>query len=472
MGVAISDYNLANAVAREGHLGVVSGTGIQLVLIARLTDGDPGGHVRRALAAFPDQEVAMSIIDKYYVEGGKAPEEPYKRPTMWSMNPPHHLLAETVVANFVEVWLAKEGHDNPIGINLLEKVQMPNMASLYGAMLAGVDVVIIGAGIPIQIPGILDKLAKHEDVFYRLDVIGAEEDEDFRLHFRPQEVFPQFPEQLGDLHRPLFFPIISSNVLALALQKRSTGKINGFVIELPSAGGHNAPPRGKMELNEKGEPIYTDKDKVNLEKIRKMGLPFWLAGGYGTPEKLQEALDAGAQGIQVGTAFAYCNESGMEQTARQRVIDKVLKEEAEVLTSSRVSPTGFPFKVVNLEGTLADDEIYEARPRICDIGFLRTPYRNAKGGVGFRCTAEPVDTFLKKGGKLEDTVGRTCLCNALGSAAKMPQMQRYGYLEPLIITSGDDLVFLKRYMKPGERSYSAREVLEYLQMGVVEPAGD
>ena len=72
------------------------------------------------------------------------------------------------------VFLAKEGHDNPVGINLLEKVQMPNLASLYGAMLAGVDFVIMGAGIPIQIGGVLDKHAEHQPTSYRLDVLGAQ----------------------------------------------------------------------------------------------------------------------------------------------------------------------------------------------------------------------------------------------------------------------------------------------------------
>jgi hypothetical protein len=45
----------------------------------------------------------------------------------------------TVVANFAEVWLAKDGHAGPAGVNLLTKVQMPNLASLYGATLAGDD---------------------------------------------------------------------------------------------------------------------------------------------------------------------------------------------------------------------------------------------------------------------------------------------------------------------------------------------
>ena len=78
-----------------------------------------------------------------------------------------------VVANFVEVSLAKEGHSNPVGINYLEKIQIPHLPSVYGAMLAGVDVVLMGAGIPTRIPGAIDRLANHEPATYPLHVTGA-----------------------------------------------------------------------------------------------------------------------------------------------------------------------------------------------------------------------------------------------------------------------------------------------------------
>ena len=68
MGVSISSWRLANTVSKMGHLGVISGTGIGIVLIARLSEGDPGEHVRRALSHFPDQTVAQAILEKYYVE--------------------------------------------------------------------------------------------------------------------------------------------------------------------------------------------------------------------------------------------------------------------------------------------------------------------------------------------------------------------------------------------------------------------
>ncbi|MCL4504795.1 MAG: nitronate monooxygenase [Chloroflexi bacterium] len=462
MGVAISDWRLAKAVSRLGQLGVVTGTGVNRVLASRLMDGDIGGHVRRALAGFALPDPAQNIINRYYTAGGKTPDAPYKTPVAYSIHPSKSLDQLTAIANFVEVFLAKEGHSGLIGINLLEKVQMPNLASLYGAMLAGVDVVLMGAGIPTQIPGILDKLVSHQPVSYRIDVLGAGADDDYRIHFDPEHIFPGIARLVGQLKRPRFLPIISSVVLAKAILKRSDGQVDGFVVEGPTAGGHNAPPRGGVNLNEKGEPIYGEKDVVDLVKLRELGLPFWLAGGYGTPQQVEAAMAAGAAGVQVGTAFSLCNESGMEPGLKKRQLHKVLDEEAQVYTSPLASPTGFPFKVAQLEGTLSDPDAYGVRKRICDLGFLRTLFKKEDGSLGYRCAAEPVDAFIKKGGQLEDTVGRACLCNTLVATAGFAQHRGDGYVEQPLVTSGDDLMAVRHFLKMGKTSYSAEDVITYL----------
>ncbi len=462
MGVAISDWRLAKTVSQLGQLGVVSGTGISRILASRLMDGDLSGNVRRALANFSLPEPVQNIIDRYYTPGGKTPKTPYKMPVAYTIKPPKFLDQVTAIANFVEVFLAKEGHSGIVGINLLEKVQMPNLASLYGAMLAGVDVVLMGAGIPTQIAGILDKLSNHEPVSYRVDVHGADKDDDHRIHFDPESIFPGIAKLVGKLKRPKFLPIISSVVLAQALIKRSEGPVDGFVIEGPTAGGHNAPPRGQVNMNEKGEPIYGEKDVVDLEKMKLLGLPFWLAGGYGNPRQVQSALEAGAAGVQVGTAFSLCDESGMRDDLKKRLLRKVMDEEASVFTSPLTSPTGFPFKVAQLEGTLSDPEAYGERNRICDLGFLRILYKREDGTIGYRCASEPVDAFVKKGGAVEDTENRSCLCNNLTATAGFPQLRKDGYIEQPIITSGDDLVAVGQFLKEGKTSYSAKDVITYL----------
>lgn len=470
MGVAISNWRLAKAVSRLGQLGVVSGTGLNRVLASRLMDGDLAGHGRRALSHFPISEPGQNILNRYYVPDGKAPETPYKTPAAYTIHPPQMLDQITVIANFAEVFLAKENHAGLVGINLLEKVQLPNLASLYGAMLAGVDFVLMGAGIPTQIAGILDKLATHQPVTYRLNIVGAEKDDDYRTSFDPEEVFPGISKIMGPLKRPRFLPIVSSVVLAQALLKRSEGEVHGFVIEGPTAGGHNAPPRGALKLNEKGEPIYGEKDAVDLEKMKQLGLPFWLAGGYGQPNQLQKALDAGAAGIQVGTAFSLCDESGMEPELKKKLLRQVLDQNAHVLTSPVVSPTGFPFKVARLAGTMSESEVYAARSRICDYGGLRSIFKRANGTLGYRCPAEPVDDYVRKGGPIEDTIGRTCLCNNLAATAGFPQRRNNGYVEPPLVTSGDDLVSLSQFLDPGQTSYSAEDVITHLLAPILSPS--
>jgi nitronate monooxygenase len=257
-------------------------------------------------------------------------------------------------------------------------------------------------------------------------------------------------------------PVVSSAVLAQALIKRSEGPIDGFIVEGPTAGGHNAPPRGAVKLTTEGEPVYGDKDAVDLEKMKAFGLPFWLAGGYGHPDKLKKALDAGAAGIQVGTAFSLCEESGMAGGLKKKVLEQVLDDKTRVFTSPDISPARFPFKVVKIEGTIADPSVYESRPRICDLSFLRTIFKDKDGSINYRCPAEPVDDYVRKGGHAEDTVGRTCLCNNLVATAGFPQLRPNGYVEPPLVTSGDDLGTIRVLITPDKIHYSAEEVVNYL----------
>lgn len=470
MGAGVSDWRLARAVSQLGHLGVVSGTALDQILARRLQDGDPGGYMRHALAEFPVRAMAERILQEYFIPGGKRSGASYKTVAMHSLDAhakgsPRELQELCVVANFVEVVLAREGHKNSVGINYLEKLQIPHLPSLYGAMLAGVDYVLMGAGIPLKIPGVLDKLAQHEPASYDLYVTGAQPGDNNTITFTPREFMATdgFSEtDLPPLIRPKFLAIIASNTLATTMVKKANGKVDGFVIEGPRAGGHNAPPRGKMALNAVGEPVYGERDLVDLEKIRELGLPFWLAGEYGHPERVRAALAAGATGVQVGTAFAFCEESGLRQDYKQALLERAIAGQAEVFTDPLASPTGFPFKVAQLEGTLSELAVCAARPRICDLGFLREAYRTPDGKVDYRCPGEPITTYLSKGGKPESTVGRKCLCNGLLANIGHAQVRCGKHVEAGLITSGDDLKTIPQFLAAGQHSYRAADVVARL----------
>ena len=466
MGAGVSNWRLANAVSQLGQLGVVSGTALDQIFARRLQDGDPGGHMRRGVDGFPFPAMAERIWQRYYIAGGKGERTPYRAVPRHGKDNPLELIELDIVSNFVEVFLARFGHNNPVGINYLEKIQTAHLATIYGAMLAGVGTIIMGAGIPLKIPGVLDGYVEHRASEYAIHVTGALETDDTTAHFNPRDYMER---EVGPLTRPNFFAIVSSNTLATTMVRKANGRVDGLVVEMKTAGGHNAPPRGKMQLSDAGEPIYGERDAIDIAKLCELGVPFWLAGGYGHPEKLREALAQGAAGVQVGTAFEFSEESGLRADYKHALLEKAVAGEAKVFTDPLASPTRFPFKVACLEGTGSDPEIYAARPRVCDLGFLHEPYRTPEGTIGYRCAAEPASVYVAKGGSVEDAAGRKCLCNALLANIGLAQVRNGNRTEQGIVTAGDDLGCVPFFLKPGQSTYSAADVISKLLEGVARP---
>lgn len=466
MGVGVSGWRLARAVSLAGQLGVVSGVGLDTVIARRLQLGDPGGHIRRALASFPHRGIVKEILDRYFVAGGIRPEQAFRLLPKLTLQPSQRSTNLIVAANFAEIFLAKEGHKGLVGVNYLEKLQLPTPASVYGAMLAGVDYVLVGAGIPAQLPGLLDALAAGRAGEISVDVLGAgvgAGPEVYTAAVRPEAM----PGARRELHRPKFLAIVASHVLASYLDRDARTRPDGFVVEGPVAGGHSAPPRGPLTLDEDGQPVYGPRDLADLEKMAALGLPYWLAGGYASPRLLAESRKVGAVGIQVGSAFALCQESNLTTSLKQDVIRRALAGTLQVRADPLTSPTGFPFKVAGLPGTLATEEVYVTRQRVCDASYLRAPYRKPDGEIGYLCPAEPVAAYLRKGGNLAETVGRCCLCNGLVSAIGLGQRRAHGAVEPPIVTIGQDLSFLPNLVASGRDGYTAADVVAYLLEGVV-----
>lgn len=466
MGAAVSSWRLASAVGRAGAMGVVSGTALDVVHARRLADGDVGGHLRRAYEHFPVPGIAERVLARWFDPAQhRAEDDAYAPVPMFDVEPDADLISLTVLANFAEVWLAKQGHSNPIGINYLEKIQLPIPFALYGAMLAGVDYVLMGAGIPTQVPRLLRSLALGEAVSYRLAVEGAPSSQPVVVHFDPAQMFSAAPYPLAV---PRFLAIVASNTLAQFLAKNPADAPHGFVVEGPVAGGHNAPPRGRMQLDELGQPIYGEQDRVDLARLAKLGLPFWLAGGFASSERVEEAVRCGAQGVQVGTAFAFCEESGFDPELKAEVLRLAAAGELEVRTDALASPSGYPFKVAQLERTVSDLRLRAERRRRCDLGFLRTLAQDERGELVYRCPAEPVKAFVQKGGRTEDTEGRACLCNALLAAVGLGQVRPAGAELP-VVTAGDDVLDVARFLAPGASTYTAADVVDTL-MGRRSPA--
>lgn len=507
MGVGVSGWQLARAVSRTGQLGVVSGTALGTVLARRLQLGDAGGDVRRALAAFPAPALAAAVLERYYVPGGLADGERFRTEPMLRAERGEAADLLTVIGNFVEVWLAKEGHDGLVGVNYLEKIQLALAPALFGAILAGVDHVLVGAGVPGHIPDLATRLSRVEPVTVKIAVDGDEEAHEHR--FDPRALLSADPsapvaesacggegpcecggpgkvrkvtgrrvqaveigarptragslgvDVMGGLKRPDVLAIVSLPVLATYLARDETTKPDGFVIETHGAGGHSAPPRGALTLDDDGDPVYGPRDTPDIAKMAALGIPYWLAGGVAHPERLAAARAAGAAGVQVGSAFALCEESGMEAGLRTEVKSRAQQGTLKVRNNPAASPTAFPFKVADLPGTLSAPTVVESRRRVCDLGYLRTSYRTPTHAIGYRCPAEPEAAYVRKGGDAADTDGKLCLCNGLLATIGLGQRRPGGTAEPPVVTLGQDLGFLDDLSPSGE-AYTASDVVKWL----------
>ena len=190
MGVHVSGHRLARTVAMAGGLGVVSGTGLDGVYARLLQDGDRGA--RWAIEQFPDGAVAERLLARYFKPEGRD-GKPYGNLHKWTIDPRTDRqcasladLQELAVASaFAEVTRAKHHHDGMVGINVLRKIALPIPATIYGAMLAGVDVVLTGAGSPDEMPRLLDALARHEEGVLSVKVLRAAPGAEYATRFAP-----------------------------------------------------------------------------------------------------------------------------------------------------------------------------------------------------------------------------------------------------------------------------------------------
>ena len=266
MGVGISSWQLARSVAEAGEnigrpvLGVVSGIGLATTMVVRLRNGD--SSTRRALEAFPVPEIAQGIIERYWLNTNRS---------SLSRTPLNPVILDNgrdggkaeftrlrIAVNFAAVGLAKQGHSGPVGSNYLEKVQLPRLPEIFGALLGGVDYVLMGAGIPNQVPGVLDGLADWQEVSYKIHVAGSEK---YVLSFDPKAIIPQ--QYRMPLTRPKFLAIVSHHVLAQALALKATGEVEGLVVDGPIVGGHSAPARASV-LRDGAEAGSADREHPAL----------------------------------------------------------------------------------------------------------------------------------------------------------------------------------------------------------------
>jgi len=442
MGVQISCARLANATARLGALGVVSGTGLRHIVIEQVRAGD---EVAIKLAGtFPIRRYVEELLS--YARGGPRHAEP---PPMDHPDPERGAFPRrlAVIAAYVEVLRARAGHRGKVGVNVMWKCALTVLPTIYGAMLGGVDALLCGAGVPMELPDIVCSLETGRRIEYEaLTGTGTHV-----LLEAPGDEGASLP---AGYRRPALIPILSNFAFPKRIADIWRRDINGagpdaFVLENHRAGGHNAPPRDKAAFGERDE-IETYADRVIA-----LGIPVYVAGAFlrgGTREDMEHWTARGAHGMQVGSRFALCLESGMREDLKARVIADNAGLETRVLTDNVLSPTGYPFKVVPLSGTLSDSEVYSARKRICNRGYLvSSKWEVLPDGTRrerYICPAMPEAQYVRLGGDPAESADRVCLCNALLATAGFAADG-----EPALVTLGESGV-------AADRLWTAREIVE------------
>lgn len=304
MGVGVSLHPLASAVAREGGLGIVS-------------------------SACLDRLVSKRTGKKY----------------------------NTYEAVYEEVSLAR-ATGGFAGINIMGALVRDYNDSVKGALDAGADAIISGAGLPLTLPAI------------------------------------QPPKDTA------LIPIVSSaRALELICKKweRLGYRPDAVVLEGPLAGGH---------LGFKIDHVDLESNKLeNLlppvkDMARKYGdFPVIVAGGIYTHDDIVKFLDMGADGVQMGTRFLATEESSASGEYKQAVINA--EKEDIIVTHDPGSPCGMPFRVIK-QSAMYVSALKRLRPPKCDKGYVLVKDKEGKFAI---CPAKESNDHC------------FCICNGLLSSA-------------------------------------------------------
>jgi nitronate monooxygenase len=304
MGVGVSLFPLAGAVAKEGGVGIVSSACLDR-LVSRRTG--------RKLNSY---EAAYEEVSEAKAQGGFA------------------------------------------GINIMCALARDYNDSVKGALDAGADVIISGAGLPLSLPAIQDPketaLIPIVSSARALDIICKKWE---KLHYRPDAV----------------------------------------VLEGPLAGGH---------LGFKMDQIDIESNKLeNLlppvkDMARKYGdFPVIVAGGIYTHEDIAAFMKAGAEGVQMGTRFLATEESSASQHYKHSVV--AAQDEDIIVAIDPGSPCGLPFRIIRQSPMYVSALSKKRKPK-CDKGYVLMKDSEGKFTV---CPAK------------ESNEHHFCICNGLLSSA-------------------------------------------------------
>lgn len=251
------------------------------------------------------------------------------------------------------------GGNGAIAINVMVLVEKTYAPSVRGAIAGGVDIIIAGAGLPMTLP----------------------------------EIVEDAPVAL--------VPIVSSGrALKLICQrwwKKYGRKPDAAVLEGPKAGGHLG--FGEEDLQKPEFQLEAIFGPVKQAAEENGNFPVIVAGGIYNHDDIVRWVNAGADGVQIGTRFAATHESSASQAFKDAI---VAARAEDIVIAHPGSPAGMPFRVIKTSPGY-QQALDHSRPILCDQQYLLH-----KGNEGrMTCGAlEGYESF--------------CICNTLLAAAGCP----------------------------------------------------
>ena len=175
-----------------------------------------------------------------------------------------------------------------VGVNIMVATQHYE-DYVRAAVQAGTDCIISGAGLPLDLPGVV------------------------------AETENGMP---GRSHRTMLAPIVSSpralSVVTKYWMKKYDRKPDFIVAEGPLAGGHLGFKR--EELDAYTPENYERELTAMIRQAAELGIPLIAAGGIYDRRDLEHCLSLGAVGVQMGTRFVVAKESIVHENYKERII--------------------------------------------------------------------------------------------------------------------------------------------------------
>ena len=199
--------------------------------------------------------------------------------------------------------LAKGG---VLGVNIMVATQRYE-EYVKSAVKAGIDIVISGAGLPIDLP--------------------------------------KYVEGSKTKIAPIVSSLKSLTVVCRMWERKYQTAPDLVVIEGPKAGGHLGFSREELETVT--DEAYDDVIISIIEKVKEYSekfskkIPVVVAGGIYERKDMEHVMKLGADGVQMGTRFVTTKECDADEAYKQSYI-KVKKEDIKIVQS----PVGMPGRAI------------------------------------------------------------------------------------------------------------------------------